>query len=68
MKNGTHGEGLRFSELVNIDELRGLCESFTAITGSVTALLDLEGNILIATGWQDLCTRFHRVNITTASR
>jgi len=59
---------LKFSELVDIDELQALCESFTAITGAVTAILDLEGNILVATGWQDICTRFHRVNKVTASR
>jgi len=68
MKNEVQRTDLRFSELVSIEELRGLCESFTAITGSPTAILDLEGNILIATGWQDLCTRFHRINHFTASR
>ena len=59
---------MKFSELVDIDALRQLCESFTNITGAVTALLDLEGNILIATGWQDICTRFHRVHEETARR
>jgi len=59
---------MKFSELVNIDELRGLCESYTANTGAATALLELDGAILIATGWQDICTRFHRVNETTACR
>nr|WP_286191928.1 PocR ligand-binding domain-containing protein [Roseomonas genomospecies 6] len=34
----------------------------------MTAVLDLEGNILVATGWQDICTRFHRVHPGTASR
>jgi PAS domain S-box-containing protein len=59
---------MKFSELVDISELRGLCESFTAITGAVTAILDLEGDILTASGWQDICTRFHRVHPATASR
>jgi len=59
---------MRFTDLVNIDELRELCESFTVITGAVTAILDLDGNILVATGWQDICTRFHRVNEATAHR
>jgi len=68
MNNETHRESLRFSELVNIDELRELCESFTATIGAVTAILDLEGNILVATGWQDVCTCFHRVHSTTAGR
>lgn len=59
---------MKISELLDIDELRGLFESFTETTGAVTALLDLEGNILIATGWQDICTQFHRVNACTAAR
>ena len=59
---------MKFSELVDISELRELCESFTSITGAVTAILDLEGDILTASGWQDICTRFHRVHPATASR
>ena len=59
---------MQFSELVDIDALRQLFESFTDITDATTALLDLEGNILIATGWQDICTRFHRVHGKTAKR
>ena len=59
---------MNLSELVDIGELRGLCESFTAITGAVTAVLDLEGKVLIATGWQDICTQFHRVHPDTCAR
>ncbi|MCK7574959.1 MAG: PocR ligand-binding domain-containing protein [Chromatiales bacterium] len=59
---------MRFADLVDIDELRSLCESFTTLTGAVTAILDLDGAILVATGWQRICTRFHRVNPQTALR
>lgn len=59
---------MRFVDLVDIGKLRELCESFTALTGAVTAILDLEGTILVATGWQRICTQFHRVNPQTASR
>ncbi|MBN1876209.1 MAG: PocR ligand-binding domain-containing protein [Anaerolineae bacterium] len=59
---------MKFIELVDISELRELCNSFTALTDAATAILDLEGNILIATGWKDICTRFHRVNPKTACR
>ena len=57
-----------FSQLVDINELRELCLSFTAINGAVTAVLDLEGNVLVATGWQDICTQFHRTNPMTCAR
>lgn len=59
---------MNLSELLDIGELRGLCESFTAVTGAVTAVLDLQGNVLVATGWQDICTQFHRKNPLTCAR
>lgn len=59
---------MKFSELVDVGELQQLCESFTRLTGAVTAVLDLDGNILVSTGWQEICTRFHRANPQTAAR
>ncbi|MDQ2103385.1 PocR ligand-binding domain-containing protein [Azospirillum isscasi] len=59
---------MKLSELLPVAHLQRLCEEFTTLTGAVTAVLDLEGNILVATGWQDICTRFHRVHPGTASR
>ncbi len=62
------GYRMKFAELVDLAELTELCESFTAATGAATALLELDGTVLIATGWQDICTRFHRVNPDSAAR
>ncbi|WPL12269.1 MULTISPECIES: PocR ligand-binding domain-containing protein [Thiorhodovibrio] len=59
---------MTFSDLVDIDAVRELCQSFTALTGAVTAILDLDGTILVATGWQRVCTQFHRVSPQTAAR
>ncbi len=39
---------------------------FQQLTGMVFAILDLKGKILAAAGWQDICTRFHRVHPETA--
>ena len=49
-------------DIIDIKQLTSLLEKFTAATGTGTALLDLEGNVLIATGWQEICTQFHRVH------
>ena len=57
-----------FDALVDLKVLANLCQKFTQITGAVTAVLDLEGKVLIATGWQDICTKFHRRNPLTAAR
>lgn len=59
---------MKFSDLVDIDALRELFENYSAINNTVIAILDLDGNILIATGWKDICTRFHRSHEGTAVR
>jgi PAS domain S-box-containing protein len=59
---------MTFADLVDVGQLRTLCESFTALTGAVTAVLELDGTILVATGWQDICTRFHRTCPASAAR
>jgi PAS domain S-box-containing protein len=57
-----------FDELINVDELQSLCEQFTRMTGFGTAFLDMEGNVLVATGWQEICSRFHRSSPASAAR
>lgn len=59
---------MKFADLVDIEELKYLLNSFTEATGAVTAILELDGEILVATGWQDICTQFHRQNPGTAKR
>ncbi len=50
-------------DLVDLEMLRDIFEKFTAATGFTIGFLDHPGlNILIATGWRDICTRFHREN------
>jgi len=57
-----------FTEIFNVDELKQLCENFTQLTGTGTAILDLNGNVHVATGWQTICTQFHRINDETKKR
>ena len=44
-----------------------LLEGFNKSTGFVTAIIDLDGNILSKSGWRQICTDFHRKNPETAS-
>lgn len=48
------------ASLIDIQSLRTLLDDLTLLVGMPTALLDLEGNILQAAGWQRACTTFHR--------
>ena len=59
---------MKFTEMVDIKELQALCESFAGATGGVTAILDLEGNILAQSGWKAICTRFYRKHPVTSLR
>ena len=48
-------------ELVDLAQLRSVFEKFTKATGFTIGFLDHPGkNVLIATGWRDICTKHHR--------
>jgi len=48
-------------DLVDIDHLRMVFEKFSQLTGYTTGFLAYPSmEILIATGWRDVCTKFHR--------
>ncbi len=49
-------------ELLDVPRLRELLDSLDELHSLPSAIIDLEGNILTATAWQDICTKFHRVN------
>ncbi|MCK5125833.1 MAG: PAS domain S-box protein [candidate division Zixibacteria bacterium] len=50
-----------FRDLVDMDRLREMFESFSQATGFTTGLVSYPGQeLLIGTGWRDVCTKFHR--------
>jgi len=50
------------SNIIDTPAIQSLMEDFTKLTGMVMAILDLQGKVLVATGWRDICTQFHRVH------
>lgn len=58
----------KLAELIDVDKIQALFEKFSDATGTATAVLDLEGKVLVATGWQDICTKFHRIHPETSRR
>lgn len=54
--------GLKLADIIDARALEGMMRDFYEITGFLTAVLELDGTILVAVGWQDICTKFHRVN------
>ena len=59
---------LHLADIVDCDEIQSLMNDFCALTDIGVGIIDLEGNVLVGTGWQDVCTKFHRVHPETAKR
>ena len=49
-------------DYIDFKKVNNLLEGFNKSTGFVTAILDLEGNVLSKSGWRPICTEFHRMN------
>lgn len=56
----------RILNFVDFERANALLEGFNKATGFVTAILDLDGNILSKSGWRQICTDFHRKHPETA--
>ena len=53
---------LSLKDIIDVPTIQAMMDDFYKVTGILGAILDIEGNVLIAVGWQDICTKFHRVN------
>ena len=52
--------GYELGELLDLDRVQRVCDSLSDAFDIALAVLDLSGTVLIATGWQDICTQYHR--------
>ncbi len=53
---------LELSDIVDSEKIQRLMDEFYQLTHVGIGIIDLKGNVLVGTGWQDICTQFHRVN------
>lgn len=58
-------ESMSLSLIIDAPEIQLLMDDFYSLTKIGVAIVDNEGKILVATGWQDICTKFHRVHPET---
>jgi PAS domain S-box-containing protein len=63
----TEGEPgtLDLASLIDSPALQKLMEDFYAVAHMPMSILDVEGRVLVGVGWQEICTRFHRVQPDT---
>jgi PAS domain S-box-containing protein len=59
---------INIQDIIDFRKVDALLEGFNKSTGFVTAILDLEGNVLSKSGWRHICTDFHRVNTDSCRR
>lgn len=58
----------QLAELVDISRLQRLMDTLYEVAGIPSAILDRDLTVLTATGWQDICTKFHRVHPETLQK
>jgi PAS domain S-box-containing protein len=51
---------LSLGDVVDGEALQSMMDELYYITGIPGAVIDLSGNVIVACGWQDICTKFHR--------
>lgn len=52
-------------QLIDVEAIQSLLKDFHALTHIPVSIIDLEGRILVGVGWQDICSRFHRMHPET---
>ena len=55
----------KLKDIINVQAFQALLDGLNAVSPFATAVLDNDCKVLIASGWQPICTEFHRVNPET---
>ncbi|HET6514430.1 MAG TPA: PocR ligand-binding domain-containing protein [Thermodesulfovibrionales bacterium] len=57
---------LELADIIDAPALQKLMDDFFAVAGFPMSIIDLRGRVLVGVGWQEICTRFHRVEPDTS--
>ena len=63
--NGSELERQELANILDVETLQSMMNDLYAVNHISCAIKDLKGNVLVSVGWQDICTKFHRVNPQT---
>jgi ligand-binding sensor protein len=53
---------LKLANIIDVKAIQSLMNDFYRLAHIPMGLNDLKGNVLVSAGWQEICTKFHRVN------
>ena len=51
---------VELADVIDVPALQEMMDDYYALTGIGVGIIDLKGNVLVGTGWQDICSKFHR--------
>ena len=58
----------QLSNLIDTEKSQRLLDSFCDVVGIAAAVVDLDGEVLVGSRWQKICTDFHRANEQTLKK
>jgi PAS domain S-box-containing protein len=53
---------LDLADIIDVKKIQVLMDNFYRLTKIGVAILSVKGDVLVATGWQEICTKFHRIH------
>lgn len=56
---------LDLADIIDVPVIQAIMDQFYKLSNVGIGIIDLKGKILVATGWQDICTKYHRVHPET---
>lgn len=56
---------LELADVIDVQAIQSLMDDFFSLTNIGVGIIDLKGKVLVSTGWQDLCVKFHRLHPET---
>lgn len=51
---------VELADVIDVAALQEMMDDYYALTGIGVGIIDLKGTVLVGTGWQDICVKFHR--------
>jgi len=56
---------LELADVIDAEALQSMMDDFYRLTKMGIGIIDLSGNVLVGSGWQDICTKFYRCHPET---
>ena len=60
LRDASSEEQPRLEDLVDCPSLQSMLDDLSTLTGLSVAIVDMRGEVLVESGWQDICSQFHR--------